>query len=27
LFEKGIVATELGIQKPDLEANFLALIK
>lgn len=26
LFDKGIVATELGIQKPDLEANFLALI-
>lgn len=26
LFGKGIVATELGIQKPDLEANFLALI-
>ena len=27
LFEKGIVVTELGVQKPDLEANFLALIK
>lgn len=26
LFDKGIVATELGIQKSDLEANFLALI-
>ena len=26
LFDKGIVATELGIQKPDLEANFLALV-
>jgi ABC-2 type transport system ATP-binding protein len=26
LFDNGIVATELGIQKPDLEANFLALI-
>lgn len=26
LFEKGIVATELGKQKSDLEANFLALI-
>lgn len=26
LFDKGIVVTELGIQKPDLEANFLALI-
>lgn len=26
LFEKGVIATELGMQKPDLEANFLALI-
>lgn len=27
LFEKGIVATEIGVKKPDLEANFLELIK
>lgn len=26
LFDKGVIATELGMQKPDLEANFLALI-
>ncbi|MDF1674023.1 MAG: ATP-binding cassette domain-containing protein [Vicingaceae bacterium] len=26
LFEKGIIATELGMQKSDLEANFLALV-
>ncbi len=26
LFEKGIVVSELGVQKPDLEANFLELI-
>ena len=27
LFDKGIVVSEIGIQKPDLEANFLELIK
>jgi len=27
LFDKGIVASEIGIQKSDLEANFLELIK
>ena len=27
LFDKGIVASEIGIQKSDLEANFLDLIK
>jgi len=27
LFEKGIVVSEIGIQKPDLESNFLELIK
>lgn len=27
LFDKGIILTELGIQKPDLEANFLELVK
>ncbi len=27
LFDKGIVLTELGVQKPDLEANFLELVK
>ena len=27
LFEKGIVVKELGVQKPDLEANFLELVK
>jgi len=27
LFEKGIVASEIGVQKSDLEANFLELIK
>lgn len=27
LFEKGIVVNELGVQKPDLEANFLELVK
>jgi ABC-2 type transport system ATP-binding protein len=26
LFEKGIIVSELGVQKPDLEANFLELI-
>jgi ABC-type multidrug transport system ATPase subunit len=26
LFDKGIVVSELGVQKPDLEANFLELI-
>lgn len=26
LFDKGVIATELGMQKPDLEANFLALV-
>ena len=27
LFDKGIVVSEIGVQKADLEANFLALIK
>lgn len=27
LFEKGIVLSEIGIQKSDLESNFLELIK
>lgn len=27
LFDKGMVLTELGIQKPDLESNFLELVK
>ncbi len=27
LYEKGIIVSELGVQKPDLEANFLELIK
>jgi len=27
LFEKGIIVSELSVQKPDLEANFLALVK
>ena len=27
LFDKGIVATEIGVQKSDLEANFLEIIK
>lgn len=27
LFDKGIVLTELGVQKPDLESNFLELVK
>jgi hypothetical protein len=27
LFDKGIVVSEIGIQKPYLEANFLELIK
>ena len=27
LFDKGIVASEIGVQKSDLEANFLEIIK
>ena len=27
LFDKGIIASEIGIQKSDLEANFLEIIK
>ena len=27
LFDKGIILSEISIQKPDLEANFLELIK
>ena len=27
LYEKGVIVSELGVQKPDLEANFLELVK